>query len=66
MAVTKPAEGQDQLSIYVVPLIVAIIAAIATSWNFIQAKWNGHYFQQLILKELAELHPDLVHISQCD
>jgi hypothetical protein len=41
----------------VVPIAVAIIGAIATSWSFIQAKWNGHYFQHLILKELGELDP---------
>jgi len=47
----------DPLKDYAIPLTVAIIAAIAASWNFIQAKWNGHYFHQLILKELAELQP---------
>ena len=41
-----------------ITLIVAIIAAIAASWTFIQARWNGHYFQKLLLRELSEIEPD--------
>ena len=42
---------------FTVPIVVAIIAGAAASWNFIQAKWNGHYFQNLIIRELGELEP---------
>ena len=37
--------------------MLEIIAGTAASWNFIQAKWNGHYFHNLIIKELGELEP---------
>lgn len=40
----------------VIPLIVAIIGA-AGLWTFIQARWNGFYFQKLILREIEELYP---------
>jgi len=51
--------GFDWLSGFTVPLIVAIIAAIAASWTFIQARWNGYYFQKLLVKELGEFEPNL-------
>jgi hypothetical protein len=41
-----------------VAISVAIIGAIAASWNFLQARLNGRHFQQLILEELGEIHPD--------
>ena len=50
-------EDTNWLDVFVVPIAVAVIGAIAASWSFIQAKWNGHYFQHLILKELGELEP---------
>jgi hypothetical protein len=41
-----------------VAISVAIIGAIAASWNFFQARWNGRYFQKLILEELGEIGQD--------
>jgi hypothetical protein len=49
--------GMNLLKDFAVPIAVAIVGAIAASWNFMQAKWNGHYFANLILRELGELDP---------
>jgi hypothetical protein len=44
---------------YAIPIAVAIIGGIAASWNFIQSRWHGRYFQKLILEELAEFEPEI-------
>lgn len=48
--------SQNLYIVVVIPLIVAIIGA-AGLWTFIQARWNGFYFQKLILREIEELYP---------
>ncbi len=56
-------DNQDWQADIVVPISVAIIGAIAASWSFFQARWNGRYFQKLILEELGEFQPDIVKLN---
>jgi hypothetical protein len=49
---------QNLLKDFAAPIAAAIIAAAAAGWSFFQARWNGRYFQKLILEELSELEPN--------
>jgi hypothetical protein len=52
-------DNNSWLKDYLVPISVALIGGVAASWGFIQARWNGRYFQKLIIEELGEFEPDL-------
>jgi len=59
---TNPNAGSQDSSIVlvtaiVVPVVAAVIGA-AGIWSLVQARWNGHYFQKLILRELEEMSPN--------
>ena len=40
-----------------VPIAALIVSVVAIFWNYIQSRWNRHYFQTLILRELQEVGP---------
>ena len=54
---TDDNNGTNTLKDFAVPIAVAIIGTTAALWNGFQAKWNGHHFQKLILRELGEFQP---------